>query len=57
MIEKIKVKVILPCIIVPKPNGIYRLITDNRKNALTRTDSIFIPGIDDWTDKSEKQLW
>ena len=41
-----------PCILVPKPDGTYRLCTDYRKvNAVTKTDSYPIPRIDDCIDK------
>ena len=41
-----------PCILVPKPDGTYRLCTDYRKvNAVTKPDSYPIPRIDDCIDK------
>ncbi len=41
-----------PCILVPKPNGTYRMCTDYRKvNSVTKTDSFPIPRIDDCIDK------
>ena len=41
-----------PCILVPKPDGTYRLCTDYRQvNAVTKTDSYPIPRIDDCIDK------
>ena len=41
-----------PCILVPKPNGSYRLCTDCRKvNTLTKTDTYTISRIDDYIDK------
>ncbi len=41
-----------PCILVPKPDGSYRLCTDYRKiNAVTKTDTYPIPRIDDCIDK------
>ncbi|KAK3095181.1 hypothetical protein FSP39_011146 [Pinctada imbricata] len=41
-----------PCILVPKPDGTYRLCTDFRKvNSVTKTDSYPIPRIDDCIDK------
>ncbi|KAK3089262.1 hypothetical protein FSP39_002191 [Pinctada imbricata] len=41
-----------PCILVPKPDGTYRLCTDFRKvNSVTETDSYPIPRIDDCIDK------
>ena len=39
-----------PCILVPKPDGAYRLCTDYRKvNGVTKTDSFPIPRIDNCT--------
>ena len=44
-----------PCILVPKPNGTYRMCTDYRKvNSVTKTDSFPIPRIDDCIDKVGK---
>jgi len=41
-----------PCILVPKPDGSYRFVTDYRKvNQCTKTDSYPIPRIDDCIDK------
>ena len=41
-----------PCILVPKPDGSYRFVTDFRKvNNVTKTDSFPIPRIDDCIDK------
>ena len=41
-----------PCILVPKPDGTYRLCTDIRKvNSVTKTDSYPIPRIDDCIDE------
>ena len=41
-----------PCILVPKPDGSYRMCTDYRKvNSITKTDSFPIPRIDDCIDK------
>ena len=41
-----------PCILVPKPDGTYRMCTDYRKvNTVTKTDSFPIPRIDDCIDK------
>ena len=41
-----------PCILVPKPDGSYRLCTDYRKvNSVTKTDTFPIPRIDDCIDK------
>jgi hypothetical protein len=41
-----------PCILVPKPDGTYRLCTDFRKvNSVTKTDSYPFPRIDDCIDK------
>ena len=41
-----------PCILVPKPDGSYRFVTDFRKvNTVTKTDSHPIPRIDDCIDK------
>ena len=44
-----------PCILVPKPDGSYRMCTDYRKvNNVTKTDSFPIPRIDDCIDKIGK---
>ena len=41
-----------PCILVPKPDGTYRMCTDYRKvNNATKTDTFPIPRIDDCIDK------
>jgi len=41
-----------PCILVPKPDGSYRFVTDFRKvNQCSKTDSFPIPRIDDCIDK------
>ena len=41
-----------PCILVPKPDGSFRFVTDFRKvNQCTKTDSYPIPRIDDCIDK------
>ncbi|XP_072036952.1 uncharacterized protein [Amphiura filiformis] len=41
-----------PCILVPKPDGSYRFVTDFRKvNHFSKTDSYPIPRIDDCIDK------
>ena len=41
-----------PCILVPKPDGSYRMCTDYRKvNHLTKTDTFPIPRMDDCVDK------
>jgi hypothetical protein len=41
-----------PCILVPKPNGSYRMCTDYRKvNNITKTDTFPIPRIDDCIDR------
>ena len=43
-----------PCILVPKPDGAYRLCTDYRKvNGVTKTDSFPIPRIDDCIGKAK----
>ena len=40
-----------PCILVPKPDGTFRMCTDYRKvNSVTKTDTFPIPRIDDCTD-------
>ena len=40
-----------PCILVPKPDGTFRMCTDYRKvNYVTKTDSFPIPRIDDCID-------
>ena len=44
-----------PCILVPKPDGTYRMCTDYRKvNSVTKSDSFPIPRIDDCIDKVGK---
>ena len=41
-----------PCILVPKPDGSYRMCTDYRKvNNVTKSDSFPIPRMDDCIDK------
>ena len=41
-----------PCILVPKPDGSYRMCTDYRKlNSVTKTDSFPIPRIEDCIDR------
>ena len=41
-----------PCILVPKPDGSFRMCTDYRKvNKCTKTDIFPIPRLDDCTDK------
>ena len=41
-----------PCILVPKPDGSYRMCTDYRKvNNLSKTDTFPIPRMDDCIDK------
>ncbi|CAB4005229.1 Retrovirus-related Pol poly from transposon, partial [Paramuricea clavata] len=41
-----------PCILVPKPDGSYRMCTDYRKvNNLTKSDNFPIPRMDDCVDK------
>ena len=41
-----------PCILVPKPEGSYRMCNDYRKvNSVTKTDSFPLPQIDDCIDK------
>ena len=40
-----------PCILVPKPDGTFRMCTDYRKvNSVTKTDTFPIPQIDDCID-------
>ena len=40
-----------PCILVPKPDGTFRMCTDYRKvNSVTKTDSFPVPRIDDCID-------
>ena len=40
-----------PCILVPKPDGTFRMCTDYRKvNSVTRTDSFPVPRMDDCID-------
>ena len=44
-----------PCILVPKPDGSFRMCTDYRKlNTVTKTDTFPIPRIDDCIDKIGK---
>ena len=44
-----------PCILVPKPDGSYRMCTDYRKvNSVTKTDTFPIPRMDDCIDKVGK---
>ena len=44
-----------PCILVPKPDGSYRMCTDYRKvNSATKTDTFPIPRMDDCIDKVGK---
>ena len=44
-----------PCILVPKPDGSYRMCTDYRKvNSVTKTDTSPIPRMDDCIDKVGK---
>ena len=44
-----------PCILVPKPDGSYRMCTDYRKvNNVTKTDTFPIPRIDDCIDRVGK---
>ena len=41
-----------PCILIPKPDGSYRMCTDYRKvNNITKSDTFPIPRIDDCIDK------
>ena len=41
-----------PCILVPKPDGTYRMCTDYRKvNNLSKTDTFPIPRMDGCIDK------
>ena len=41
-----------PCLLVPKPDGSYRMCTDYRKlNNVTKADTYPIPGMDDCVDK------
>ena len=41
-----------PCVLVPKPDKIFRIYTDYRKlNAVTKSDSFQMPRIDDCIDK------
>ena len=52
LIESSKSNWSSPCILVPKPDGSYRLCTDYRKvNTVTKTDTYPIPRIDDCIDK------
>ena len=54
-IEPSQSKYSSPCILVPKPDGTYRLCTDYRKiNNITKTDSYPIPRMDDCIDKVGK---
>ena len=41
-----------PCLLVPKPDGTFRMCTDYRKlNAITKTDTYPLPRIDDCIDR------
>jgi len=47
-----------PCILVPKPDGSYRLCTDYRKlNNVTKSDSYPIPRMEDCVDKIGNALY
>ena len=49
-----------PCILVPKPDGSFRMCTDYRKvNNCTKTDTFPLPRIDDCIDKFDllKGFW
>ena len=51
LIEKSNSNWSSPCLLVPKPDGSYRMCTDYRKlNAVTKTDTYPIPRIDDCID-------
>ena len=42
-----------PCILMPKPDGTFRMCTDNKKvNSLTKTDSFLEPRMDDCIDNN-----
>ena len=44
-----------PCIIVPKPDGTFRMFTGYRKvNSVTKTDLFPVPRMDDCTDNIGK---
>ena len=44
-----------PCLLVPKPDGSYRMCTHYRNvNSVTKTDTFPIPGMDDCIDKMGK---
>ena len=50
-IEPIQSEWSSPCILVPKPDGTFRMCTDYRKvNSVTKTDTCPIPRIDDCID-------
>ena len=47
-----------PCILVPKPDGTYRMYTDNRNvNNLSKTDTFPIPRMDDCIDKIRNSIY
>ena len=47
-----------PCILVPKPDGSYRMCIDyKRVNILSKTDTFPIPRVDDCTDKIGKSKY
>ena len=47
-LNQAKVNGVSPCILVPKPDGTYRMCTDYRKvNNLSKTDTFPIPRMDD----------
>ena len=52
-IEQSQSELSSPCILVPKPDGSYRMCTDYRKgNNLSKTDTFPIQRMDDCIDKS-----
>ena len=51
-IEPLKSEWLSPCILLPKPDGSFRMWTDYRKvNNCTKTDTFPIPRTDDCIDK------
>ena len=44
-----------PCILVPKPDGLFRICTDYRKvDSVTKTDTVSVPRMDDCIDNIDQ---